>query len=144
MWRDGQKKRVFIYRMIAASCIEEKIFERQLSKEGLSGNATNEDVEAPAPVAVPPSLETRAPHPLSARVAQVSTFSSSQLRDLFSYHEGVPSHLYDKIKDDADAAERAPDGPANSLDEPSPSQEAPLRQQNGSRPRRPLGGVRRD
>lgn len=74
----------------------------------------------------------------------MSTFSSSQLRDLFSYHEGVPSHLYDKIKDDADAAERAPDGPANSLDEPSPSQEAPLRQQNGSRPRRPLGGVRRD
>ena len=32
MWRDGQKKRVFIYRMIAASCIEEKIFEHQLSK----------------------------------------------------------------------------------------------------------------
>ena len=44
MWRDGQKKRVFIYRMIAASCIEEKIFERQLSKEGLSGVATNEQV----------------------------------------------------------------------------------------------------
>ena len=44
VWRDGQKKRVYIYRMLCAGSIEEKVFERQLSKEGLSGIATNEQV----------------------------------------------------------------------------------------------------
>ena len=44
MWRDGQKKHVYLYRMVVAGTIEEKVFERQLSKEGLSGIATNEQV----------------------------------------------------------------------------------------------------
>ena len=48
MWRDGQKKHVYIYRMVAAGTIEEKVFERQLSKEGLAGVATNEQA-SPAP-----------------------------------------------------------------------------------------------
>ena len=46
VWRDGQKKRVYIYRMLQAGTIEEKVWERQLSKEGLSGIATNEQVDA--------------------------------------------------------------------------------------------------
>ena len=29
MWRDGQKKRVYIYRMLCAGSIEEKVLERQ-------------------------------------------------------------------------------------------------------------------
>lgn len=62
---------------------------------------------------------------------EASTFSSAQLRDLFSLHEGMPSHLYDKIRHAAEEAEWAEDGPANSLDEPSSSQETPLRRQNG-------------
>lgn len=37
IWRDGQKKGVFIYRFILAASIEEKIFQRQLSKVALSG-----------------------------------------------------------------------------------------------------------
>jgi hypothetical protein len=69
--------------------------------------------------------------PCSARQVEASTFSSAQLRDLFSLHEGMPSHLYDKIRHAAEEAERSEDGPANSLDEPSSSQEAPLRPQNG-------------
>ena len=42
VWRDGQKKRCYLYRMLCAGSIEEKVFERQLSKEGLAGVATNE------------------------------------------------------------------------------------------------------
>lgn len=34
-WRDGQKKRCFTYRFLASGTVEEKIFQRQLSKEGL-------------------------------------------------------------------------------------------------------------
>jgi hypothetical protein len=39
VWRDGQKKKCVLYRMLCAGSIEEKVFERQLSKEGLSGIA---------------------------------------------------------------------------------------------------------
>lgn len=36
-WRDGQKNDVYIYRLITASTIEEKIFQRQIAKTSLSG-----------------------------------------------------------------------------------------------------------
>lgn len=35
VWRDGQAKRVYVYRFLAAGSIEEKVYQRQLSKEGL-------------------------------------------------------------------------------------------------------------
>jgi superfamily II DNA or RNA helicase len=37
VWRDGQSKRCFIYRFLTTGSIEEKIFQRQLTKEGLAG-----------------------------------------------------------------------------------------------------------
>eukprot|EP00966_Prymnesium_polylepis_P147295 3402498-Prymnesium_polylepis.1 len=58
--------------MLCAGSIEEKVFERQLSKEGLSGIATNEQVES-------------------------SALSSEELRDLFTLHE-CPSHLHLKLQ----------------------------------------------
>ncbi|KAJ3326478.1 helicase, partial [Blyttiomyces sp. JEL0837] len=36
IWRDGQKRNVFIYRMLTAGTIEERIFQRQMNKCGLS------------------------------------------------------------------------------------------------------------
>ena len=33
VWRDGQKKEVFIYRLLTTGTIEEKIFQRQLVKQ---------------------------------------------------------------------------------------------------------------
>ncbi|EAN96409.1 putative DNA repair and recombination protein RAD54 [Trypanosoma cruzi] len=41
VWRDGQKKRVFIYRLLSAGSIEEKIYQRQVSKQGLSANVVD-------------------------------------------------------------------------------------------------------
>ncbi|GLC33814.1 DNA-dependent ATPase protein rad54 [Pleodorina starrii] len=35
VWRDGQRKRVFVYRFLSTGSIEEKVYQRQLSKEGL-------------------------------------------------------------------------------------------------------------
>ncbi|KAL4588733.1 hypothetical protein LXL04_001628 [Taraxacum kok-saghyz] len=35
VWRDGQKKRVYIYRFLSTGTIEEKVYQRQMSKEGL-------------------------------------------------------------------------------------------------------------
>lgn len=37
IWRDGQTRDVYIYRLITTGTIEEKIFQRQLSKTSLSG-----------------------------------------------------------------------------------------------------------
>ena len=45
MWRDGQRKRVYVYRLLTAGSIEEKVYQRQLAKQGLS-NALVDDVGA--------------------------------------------------------------------------------------------------
>ena len=34
IWREGQKRRCFIYRFMSTNTVEEKIIQRQLSKEG--------------------------------------------------------------------------------------------------------------
>lgn len=36
VWREGQKKNVYIYRLLTTGSIEEKVFQRQLAKQGLS------------------------------------------------------------------------------------------------------------
>lgn len=36
VWREGQIKRVWIYRLLIAGSIEEKVLQRQLAKQGLS------------------------------------------------------------------------------------------------------------
>lgn len=38
VWRDGQSKRVYLYRLLLTGSIDEKVFQRQLSKEGLSSS----------------------------------------------------------------------------------------------------------
>ncbi|KIY43331.1 hypothetical protein FISHEDRAFT_53250 [Fistulina hepatica ATCC 64428] len=47
VWRDGQKKECFVYRFISTGTIEEKIFQRQASKQALSSSVVDEkeDVE---------------------------------------------------------------------------------------------------
>ena len=45
VWRDGQSKRCYIYRLLTTGSIEEKVYQRQLSKEGLAevlGGGMNE------------------------------------------------------------------------------------------------------
>jgi len=37
VWRDGQRCRTYVYRLLAAGSIEEKIFQRQVNKQGLAG-----------------------------------------------------------------------------------------------------------
>lgn len=58
VWRDGQTKRCFIYRFLTSGTIEEKIYQRQLSKEGLQSVIGSSSAD--------------------------SAFSMDDLRDLFS------------------------------------------------------------
>jgi len=74
VWRDGQKKQCFIYRMLAVGTIEEKIFQRQAHKKALSSCVVDreEDVER--------------------------HFSLSDLRELFKLEKQTASDTHDKFK----------------------------------------------
>lgn len=73
VWRDGQKKEVFIYRLLSTGSIEEKIFQRQAHKKALSSCVVDneEDVER--------------------------HFSLQDLRQLFEINENTTSDTHDKF-----------------------------------------------
>lgn len=72
VWRDGQKKRCFVYRFFATGTIDEKIYQRQLSKEGLADVMGGNNTEA--------------------------SVSSEDLRDLFTYNEQTLSDTHDTLE----------------------------------------------
>jgi len=74
IWRDGQKKQCYIYRLISTGTLEEKIFQRQAHKKALSSCVVDneEDVER--------------------------HFSFDELRDLFKINENTRSDTHDKFK----------------------------------------------
>ncbi|KAL1744194.1 P-loop containing nucleoside triphosphate hydrolase protein [Schizophyllum fasciatum] len=74
VWRDGQKKECFVYRFISTGTIEEKIFQRQASKQALSSSVVDEkeDVER--------------------------HFSLDSLRQLFKFNEGTLCDTHDTFK----------------------------------------------
>jgi Bromodomain len=71
-WRDGQKKRCFTYRFLSTGTVEEKIFQRQLSKEGLQSVVDDKE--------------------------QVNALSTKDLRNLFKLRCGTPSDTHDKLR----------------------------------------------
>jgi hypothetical protein len=71
-WRDGQTKRCFTYRFLATGTVEEKIFQRQLSKEGLQSVVDDKQ--------------------------QVNSLSTKDLRNLFKLRQSTPSDTHDKLK----------------------------------------------
>ncbi|KAK3420598.1 hypothetical protein EUGRSUZ_G01447 [Eucalyptus grandis] len=75
VWRDGQKKRVYIYRFLSAGTIEEKVYQRQISKEGLQKVIQQET-----------KLEM-----------QGNCLSTEELRDLFTFHEKSRSEIHEKM-----------------------------------------------
>ncbi|XP_065872787.1 protein CHROMATIN REMODELING 25 isoform X2 [Euphorbia lathyris] len=78
VWRDGQKKRVYIYRFLSTGTIEEKVYQRQMSKEGLQKVIQNEQNDSTA-------------------VAQENVLSTEDLRDLFTFHGNVRSEIHEKM-----------------------------------------------
>ncbi|XP_067933850.1 DNA repair and recombination protein RAD54-like [Watersipora subatra] len=74
VWRDGQKKQCYIYRLVATGTIEEKIFQRQEHKKALSSCVVDqeEDVER--------------------------HFSLGDLRELFTYNPDTKSDTHDRFK----------------------------------------------
>ncbi|KAH7867474.1 hypothetical protein Vadar_033967 [Vaccinium darrowii] len=77
VWRDGQKKRVYIYRFLSTGTIEEKVYQRQMSKEGLQKVIQHEQI--------------------ATKTAQGNFLSAEDLRDLFTFHENARSEIHEKM-----------------------------------------------
>jgi DNA repair and recombination protein RAD54 and RAD54-like protein len=75
VWRDGQRRRVYVYRFMTTGTIEEKVYQRQLSKEGLQA-----------------VVDTK-----SESGASSALMSVEELRDLFSYDPDTLSTTYDHM-----------------------------------------------
>lgn len=72
VWRDGQKRRCYVYRFLTAGTIEEKVFQRQLSKEGLQSIVVDDKMT-------------------------VNAQSTDELRDIFTLGE-CASSTHDSLK----------------------------------------------
>ncbi|CDZ96591.1 dna repair and recombination protein rad54b [Phaffia rhodozyma] len=82
--RDGQKRKVFIYRFMTAGSIEEKIFQRQVTKLGLSSSVLDGDQTSDGK---------------SAKGASDS-FTVEELRNLFSVQTSTPCQTHDLLECD--------------------------------------------
>ncbi|XP_008336357.2 DNA repair and recombination protein RAD54-like [Cynoglossus semilaevis] len=72
VWRDGQKKTCYIYRLLSTGTIEEKILQRQAHKKALSSCVVDEEQD----------VERH--------------FSLGELRELFTLNEETSSDTHDK------------------------------------------------
>ena len=73
VWRDGQKKQVYIYRLLSTGTIEEKIFQRQVTKQGLSNTIVDE------------------------KTTVRSLFGLDDLKNLFSYNTVTKAETHDLL-----------------------------------------------
>ncbi|KAJ4967147.1 hypothetical protein NE237_018996 [Protea cynaroides] len=78
IWRDGQKKRVYIYRFLSTGTIEEKVYQRQMSKEGLQKVIQQEQMD-------------------DCLKAQGNFLSKEDLRDLFTFHHNARSEIHETM-----------------------------------------------
>ncbi|XP_068095683.1 DNA repair and recombination protein RAD54-like isoform X2 [Hyperolius riggenbachi] len=74
VWRDGQKKTCYIYRLLSTGTIEEKIFQRQTHKKALSSCVVDEEQD----------VERH--------------FSIGELKELFTVSDNTTSDTHDKFK----------------------------------------------
>jgi len=89
VWRDGQQKRVYVYKLMTTGTIEEKIFQRQINKEGLQSVVDGGDD--------------------NSAQAEENLMSKDQLKDLFTYDPSTLSTTFehmvlDKLPDEVDNA----------------------------------------
>ena len=76
VWRDGQTKKVYEYRFLATGSIEEKVYQRQLSKEGLASVVSSDTKQT------------------------ASSFSQDDLRELFTLRADCVSDTLDSFKEE--------------------------------------------
>ena len=88
VWRDGQKRHVFVYRLLTTGTIEEKIYQRQVHKQGLSGSVVDKKQSSGSSAAAAAN---------KAAGKQVAGFSMEELKDIFSLREDTNSDTWDLL-----------------------------------------------
>lgn len=74
--REGQKRPVYIYRLLLTGTIDEKVFQRQITKQGLA----DQFMEG-----------------VSDQGDRVNSFTYGELKDLFTYHKNTISNTHDLL-----------------------------------------------
>lgn len=115
MWRDGQKKRVYVYRLLSAGSIEEKVFQRQISKEGLQqvvdnaaaagGDGAGDGGGSSSSIFGAGADEEGGR--TGGKGPNISLMSAEELRQLFSLRADVASDTYEAIRGGAERAAAA-------------------------------------
>ncbi|KAF8606322.1 hypothetical protein BDV93DRAFT_521145 [Ceratobasidium sp. AG-I] len=82
--RDGQKRPVFIYRLITAGTIDEKIYQRQVTKLGLSNSLIADAA---------PRDSTG-----SSKSSNADSFTKRDLQDIFNVHPRTPCQTHELLQ----------------------------------------------
>lgn len=96
--RDGQKRPVFIYRLLTTGAMDEKIYQRQITKQGLAD--TFMDGGAASTSSRPQSAGQRllsVSRDMKPNGGTSNTFSQSELQDLFSLNTETSSNTHDLL-----------------------------------------------
>ena len=122
VWRDGQKRRVYVYRLLATGTLDEKIWQRQCSKEGLkcvvdgaagAGDANNGDAAGGgggSAAAAAANLGDDDDDEGLAAPDNAALMSTEELRDLFTLRADVASDTLDAIEASEDRGKGAAGG----------------------------------
>ncbi|KAF3913240.1 hypothetical protein AA313_de0208447 [Arthrobotrys entomopaga] len=100
--RDGQKSHVYIYRMITTGCIDEKIYQRQITKQGLADSIMDQK-------------------------AGGSNFTTAELRDLFRLDAETACNTHDLLCCECDGMGDIPDDAEEGQEEEKEEEEEPMR-----------------
>lgn len=97
--RDGQKRSVFIYRLLTTGTMDEKIYQRQITKQGLADTFMDGGA---ASSTLPPSTGKRPLLSVSRDLklkggGGKNTFSLLELKDLFSLNTETKSNTHDLL-----------------------------------------------
>ncbi|KAK9475090.1 SNF2 family N-terminal domain-containing protein [Dipodascopsis tothii] len=101
--RDGQRRPVYIYRLLTTGCIDEKIYQRQLTKQGLADSLMD-----------------------GKTASAENSFTQDELRDLFTVHPDTLCNTHDLLGCSCRGLGEpsAPDDDASSVGEPDDWQSA--------------------
>lgn len=100
--RDGQKRPVHIYRLLTTGTMDEKIYQRQITKQGLAdtfmdGGAASNSVEARPVSSGAKKLLSVTRDLKPAGGSSSNTFSMAELQDLFSINTETKSNTHDLL-----------------------------------------------
>lgn len=96
--RDGQTKPCFIYRLLLAGTIDEKIYQRQLSKLGLSESLLHRTPTSGSTTDSELGPDGRAETTGKKAVHASDAFSPEELRDIFTLHTGTSCVTHDQLQ----------------------------------------------